>query len=95
MIRINVDLQNSVALSNRGGAFSGRAPMAGAGALAKSVNDFNSDNFAHTDYEVIGGANIVVHSTGRRPIARGDAVPAGTKRWGLEWRKAFEPAIRN
>jgi gluconate 2-dehydrogenase alpha chain len=69
-------------------------PFVGAGALAKSVDDFNSDNFDHTDYDFIGGANIVVHSTGGRPIARGDAVPAGSPRWGSQWKKEFKQAYQ-
>lgn len=59
----------------------------GAGALGASVDDFNADNFDHTDENFIHGSNIAIWQTGRRPI-EGNAVPKGTPKWGKEFKEA-------
>src|SRR5690625_8003582 len=40
----------------------------GAGALGAVINDFNGDNFDHTDLNFIHGASISIGQPGRRPI---------------------------
>ncbi|MEI9887122.1 MAG: GMC family oxidoreductase [Rhizomicrobium sp.] len=62
-------------------------PFIGAGALAAVVDEFNGDNFDHTGLGFIGGGYIAQMQTGGRPIEM-MFTPAGTPKWGLEWKKA-------
>ncbi|MDB4866545.1 MAG: family oxidoreductase [Cohnella sp.] len=59
----------------------------GAGALGICLDDFNGDNFDHTDLKFIHGGNIRHGQSGNRPIAN-NPVPAGTPAWGAEFKKA-------
>ncbi|WP_144114132.1 GMC family oxidoreductase [Paraburkholderia sp. BCC1886] len=70
-------------------------PFIGAGALAQAIDDFNSDNFDHTNHDFIGGGVALVHSTNGRPIGLSNGVPPGTPRWGSEWKKAYQHAYQN
>ncbi len=70
-------------------------PFIGAGALAQSVDDFNGDNFDHTGLGFVGGSNLLIHSTGGRPIAMSNNVPQGTPSWGSAWKKAAKDAYQN
>jgi gluconate 2-dehydrogenase alpha chain len=70
-------------------------PFIGAGALAQSADDFNSDNFDHTGHDFIGGANMLIHSTNGRPIGLGGGVPPGTPKWGSAWKKAYKDSYQN
>ena len=67
----------------------------GAGALSAQVDDYNGDNFDHTGKGFIGGAGILVVARGARPIGNADALPAGTPRWGSDWKKAYTHAFQN
>ncbi|NGP58436.1 GMC family oxidoreductase [Paenibacillus thiaminolyticus] len=60
---------------------------AGAGALGIEIDDFNGDNFDHSDVNFIHGAGIRLSQTGLRPIAN-NSVPEGTPSWGKEFKKA-------
>lgn len=70
-------------------------PFAGAGALAQAIDDFNGDNFDHTNYDFIGGAVALIHSTNGRPIGLSSGVPPGTPSWGSDWKKAYKKAYQN
>src|SRR5471030_3074227 len=70
-------------------------PFIGAGALAQAIDDFNGDNFDHTNHDFIGGGVALVHSTNGRPIGLANGVPPGTPRWGSEWKKAYQHAYQN
>jgi gluconate 2-dehydrogenase alpha chain len=59
----------------------------GAGALGRTIDDFNGDNFDHSGLGFIGGGYISCDSTGARPIDY-HPVPAGTPPWGSSWKKA-------
>jgi gluconate 2-dehydrogenase alpha chain len=59
----------------------------GSGAVGIVIDDFNGDNFDHSKLGFIGGADISQSTTGWRPIAN-HPVPAGTPRWGAQWKKA-------
>ncbi|MCU5774083.1 GMC family oxidoreductase [Erwiniaceae bacterium BAC15a-03b] len=67
----------------------------GAGALSQQVDDFNGDNFDHSELDFIGGAGILVVARGARPIGNADALPPGTPRWGKAWKKAYTHAFQN
>lgn len=62
-------------------------PFMGAGALGTVVDDYNSGSFDHSGLGFVGGAYIAAYQTNGRPIQH-HPVPAGTPRWGLEWKKA-------
>jgi gluconate 2-dehydrogenase alpha chain len=59
----------------------------GSGAMGIAVDDFNADNFDHANLDFIGGAYLLVGSTGARPIQY-HPVPPGTPKFGAEWKKA-------
>ncbi|MFJ7825958.1 GMC family oxidoreductase [Psychrobacillus sp. NPDC096623] len=61
--------------------------FAGAGGLGMIIDDFNGDNFDHTDLDFIHGGMIILGQTGQRPIAN-NQVPSGTKSWGKEFKDA-------
>lgn len=58
---------------------------AGAGALGMSIDDFNGDNFDHTDLNFLHGANIALSQLGKRPI-QNNSVKPGTKSWGAQFK---------
>ena len=59
----------------------------GTGALAGVLDDFNGDNFDHTDLDFIHGGNIALGHYGKRPIAN-NSTPKGTATWGKEFKDA-------
>ncbi|KQL34847.1 GMC family oxidoreductase [Psychrobacillus sp. FJAT-21963] len=59
---------------------------AGTGSLAGVLDDFNGDNFDHTDLNFIHGGNIALGHYGKRPISN-NAVPKGTPGWGKEYKE--------
>jgi len=62
-------------------------PFMGGGARGVSIDEFNGDNFDHSGLDFFGGASINVPSAGALPI-RSTQVPAGTPKWGSEWKRA-------
>lgn len=58
---------------------------AGAGALGICLDDYNGDNFDHSDLKFIHGANIALTQLGLRPIAN-NPTPKGTPSWGQEFK---------
>jgi len=58
----------------------------GAGALGATVDDFNGDNFDHSDLDFIHGGSLSLTQPGRRPIAN-NPVPSGTPSWGVEFKQ--------
>src|SRR5690606_1075719 len=58
---------------------------AGAGALGACLDDFNGDNFDHSDLNFLHGANISITQTKRRPIAN-NATPPDTPSWGAKFK---------
>ncbi|RNF39162.1 GMC family oxidoreductase [Planococcus salinus] len=59
----------------------------GAGALGMSIDDFNGDNFDHSDLDFIHGASFSMTQTGSRPIAT-NPVPPDTPSWGADFKRA-------
>lgn len=64
-------------------------PFIGGGALGVQIDDFNGDNFDHSALDFIGGAGVLVNSTGGRPINKMDNLRPGTRRWGSDWKKGY------
>ncbi|MBP2168222.1 gluconate 2-dehydrogenase alpha chain [Erwinia toletana] len=64
-------------------------PFIGGGALAVQIDDFNGDNFDHSNLDFIGGAGIMGFSTNGRPIQNMNALRPGTPRWGSEWKAGY------
>ncbi|MCW1928624.1 GMC family oxidoreductase [Bhargavaea beijingensis] len=59
----------------------------GAGSLGMSIDDFNGDNFDHSDLDFIHGGSMSLTQAGLRPIAT-NPVPPDTPAWGAEFKKA-------
>lgn len=59
--------------------------FAGAGSLGISLDDFNGDNFDHSDLNFIHGGVIAITQSGARPI-QNNPVPSGTPGWGSEFK---------
>lgn len=58
----------------------------GAGALGMTIDDFNGDNFDHSNLDFIHGGSISITQTGYRPIET-NAIPRDTPTWGAEFKK--------
>ncbi|MGX9135774.1 GMC family oxidoreductase [Rummeliibacillus sp. JY-2-4R] len=61
--------------------------FAGSGGLGMIVDDYNGDNFDHSDLDFIHGGMIILGQTGLRPIAN-NSVPSGTPSWGAKFKEA-------
>ncbi|WP_139991098.1 GMC family oxidoreductase [Paenibacillus paridis] len=59
--------------------------FAGAGSLGVSLDDYNGDNFDHSDLNFIHGGVIAIGQSGSRPI-QNNPVPSGTASWGSEFK---------
>lgn len=59
---------------------------ASSGALGMTFEDYNADNFDHSDLNFIHGGNIEVYQGDYGPIAN-NPVPEGTPAWGEEFKK--------
>ncbi|WP_373895529.1 GMC family oxidoreductase [Virgibacillus sp. CBA3643] len=57
----------------------------GAGALGAAIDDFNGDNFDHSDLDFIHGGVITANQQGQRPI-NNNVVPNDTPNWGQEFK---------
>ncbi|WP_373895530.1 GMC family oxidoreductase [Virgibacillus natechei] len=57
----------------------------GAGSLGATVDDYNGDNFDHSDLDFIHGGSISTKQYGRRPIGN-NVVPQDTPSWGAEFK---------
>src|SRR5699024_5921226 len=58
----------------------------GAGSLGTTLDDFNNDNFDHSDLDFIHGGSITMKQLGKRPINE-NAAPKGTPTWGKEFKQ--------
>lgn len=58
----------------------------GAGALGATVDDYNGDNFDHSEVDFIHGGSISLNQSGKRPIQT-NPVPQDTPRWGKEFKQ--------
>ena len=63
--------------------------FAGAGAMGVTIDDFNGDNFDHSNLDFISGGYICATTTGARPITQ-TTLPQGSRRWGAGWKKAMK-----
>lgn len=68
-------------------------PFIAAGASGMIVDDYNGDNFDHCDLGFVGGGYMGATQTGARPIST-RPVPAGTPKWGSEWKRATAETYR-
>ncbi|MFC5650311.1 GMC family oxidoreductase [Paenibacillus solisilvae] len=59
--------------------------FAGAGALGVNLDDYNGDNFDHSDLKFLHGGSISISQTGQRPILN-NPIPGGTATWGAEFK---------
>lgn len=59
----------------------------GAGALGISIDDFNGDNFDHSDLDFIHGGSLSLLQSGARPIET-NPIQKDVPTWGAEFKKA-------
>lgn len=59
----------------------------GAGALGMTIDDFNADNFDHSELDFIHGGSLSITQTGARPI-ESNPIQRDTPTWGAEFKKA-------
>ncbi|HLR02582.1 MAG TPA: GMC family oxidoreductase [Virgibacillus sp.] len=59
----------------------------GAGALGAALNDYQADNFDHSDVDFIGGGAIELRQYGDAPIKSSTIIPDDTPTWGKEYKK--------
>ncbi|MEW9676694.1 GMC family oxidoreductase [Lentibacillus sp. L22] len=60
--------------------------FAGAGALGMAIDDFNGDNFDHSDLNFIHGGYLALTQPGARPIEN-NPIPKGSPTWGADFKK--------
>ena len=59
----------------------------GAGALGMTIDDFNADNFDHSNLDFIHGGSLSITQTGSRPIET-NPIQRDTPTWGAEFKKS-------
>ncbi len=64
-------------------------PFIGTGAIATIIDDFNGENFDHSQLGFIGGAYISAGNSGGRPIQQ-MRLPTGTPNWGSAWKQGIK-----
>lgn len=64
-------------------------PFIGTGGLGSQIDDYNGDNFDHSNLDFIGGAGIFALARDGLPIAKANALPHGTPRWGSGFKKSY------
>ena len=69
--------------------FEGREfnPFMGAPGMATAIDDFNGENFDHSNLGFFGGGYIACLNGGAPPIG-GRVLPKGEPRWGVGWKQA-------
>ncbi len=62
-------------------------PFIASGSIGMCIDEFNGDNFDHSQFGFIGGGYIGQVRTNGRPL-ESMAVPPGTPAWGAKWKQA-------
>ena len=62
----------------------------GSGANGYCIDEFNSDNFDHSDLGFFGGGLISANNAGARPIQSFGPLPPGTPAWGSGFKAALK-----
>jgi gluconate 2-dehydrogenase alpha chain len=62
----------------------------GSGANGYNMDEFNGDNFDHSNLGFFGGGNISCGDSGARPIQSFGPLPPGTPTWGSDWKAAVK-----
>jgi len=63
-------------------------PFVASGAVGMTIDEFNGDNFDHSNLGFVGGGYIGAVMTNGRPILSTTRLPKGTPEWGAEWKQA-------
>jgi gluconate 2-dehydrogenase alpha chain len=63
-------------------------PFVAAGSIGMCIDEFNGDNFDHSNLGFVGGGYIGQVRTNGRPL-ESMAVPPGTPAWGAKWKQAL------
>jgi gluconate 2-dehydrogenase alpha chain len=62
-------------------------PFVASGAIGVCIDDFNGDNFDHSELGFVGGGYLGAVQTNGRPIL-GTLTPKDTPKWGAAWKQA-------
>jgi gluconate 2-dehydrogenase alpha chain len=62
----------------------------GSGANGYNMDEFNGDNFDHSNLGFFGGGNISCGNSGARPIQSFGPLPPGSPTWGSGWKAAVK-----
>jgi gluconate 2-dehydrogenase alpha chain len=63
-------------------------PFIASGSIGMCIDEFNGDNFDHSQLGFVGGGYIGQVRTNGRPL-ESTAVPPGTPAWGAKWKQAL------
>ena len=63
-------------------------PFIASGSIGFCIDEFNGDNFDHSQLGFVGGGYIGQVRTNGRPL-ESMAVPPGTPTWGAKWKQAL------
>ena len=63
-------------------------PFVASGSIGMCIDEFNGDNFDHSQLGFVGGGYIGQVRTNGRPL-ESMAVPPGTPAWGAKWKQAL------
>ena len=63
-------------------------PFVASGSIGMCIDEFNGDNFDHSQVGFVGGGYIGQVRTNGRPL-ESMAVPPGTPAWGAKWKQAL------
>jgi gluconate 2-dehydrogenase alpha chain len=64
-------------------------PFVASGAIGMTIDEFNGDNFDHSQLGFVGGGYLTYAQTNGRPITTTPVRP-GTPKWGAEWKKGVK-----
>lgn len=70
-------------------------PFIGTGANGSQIDDYNADNFDHSDLDFIGGAGMLTLSRDGAPIAKANNLPPGSPRWGSGFKESYAKNYQN
>ena len=65
-------------------------PFIGAGGLGSQIDDFNADNFDHSNLDFLHGAGMLTLARDGAPINKASKLPQGSPRWGAGFKKAYK-----
>ncbi|WP_138471737.1 GMC family oxidoreductase [Poseidonocella sp. HB161398] len=69
-------------------------PFIGAGGLGSQIDDFNADNFDHSELDFLHGAGMLTLARDGAPISKAGKLPEGSPRWGTGFKQAYRDSYQ-